>query len=426
MLWNCPALWNAGGVSGVQSVERAFAILRCLAGGPAGVSEVAERVALPKSTVSRLLSTLHVLGAVEQAGAGNEYRIGETMFDITSGARPGRSLIAAARPHLVELVEALQEVAGLSVLDVGDVVYLDQVAADHQVQVRDWTGERIPAHMVSSGLVLLAHMSDPELTRYLERPLEASTEHTITDPEALRRRLAAISADGYVWTRDEYVPGVSSVAAPIFDSADRVVGAVHVHGPSYRFPEPGRVDGIADSVIDGGAADVSRFSGESPLERGQCRRSQGGPRRLAGTVGIDIDLAASTVPTVYWHALDDGRVQCDVCPRACKLREGQRGCASCGRVEGDEIVLTTYGRSSGFCVDPIEKKPLNHFLPGHAGAVVRHGRAATWPAASARTGTSPSRRRSTRSPTPRRPETIADAAAARSAAAAWRSPTTTR
>ncbi len=69
-------------------------------------------------------------------------------------------------------------------------------------------------------------------------------------------------------------------------------------------------------------------------------------------------------PTKYWHKLDDGRVQCDVCPRFCKLRNGQRGLCFVRACEGDEVVLTTWGRSSGFCVDPIEKKPLNHFLPG--------------------------------------------------------------
>jgi pyruvate formate lyase activating enzyme len=72
----------------------------------------------------------------------------------------------------------------------------------------------------------------------------------------------------------------------------------------------------------------------------------------------------TTVATKYWHQLDDGRVQCDVCPRACKLRDGQRGVCFVRAREGDGVVLTTYGRSSGFCVDPIEKKPLNHFLPG--------------------------------------------------------------
>ncbi|MEE8333952.1 MAG: AmmeMemoRadiSam system radical SAM enzyme, partial [Alphaproteobacteria bacterium] len=66
----------------------------------------------------------------------------------------------------------------------------------------------------------------------------------------------------------------------------------------------------------------------------------------------------------YWHALDDGRLQCDLCPRYCRLRDGQRGlCFVRGRA-GDQMVLTSWGRSSGYCVDPIEKKPLNHFLPG--------------------------------------------------------------
>ena len=72
------------------------------------------------------------------------------------------------------------------------------------------------------------------------------------------------------------------------------------------------------------------------------------------------------VPTKYWHRLEDGRTQCDLCPRFCKLQEGQRGMCFVRSCEGGQVVLTTYGRSSGFCVDPIEKKPLNHFLPGTA------------------------------------------------------------
>jgi pyruvate formate lyase activating enzyme len=76
-----------------------------------------------------------------------------------------------------------------------------------------------------------------------------------------------------------------------------------------------------------------------------------------------VDFGAS-VPGRYWHGLADGRIQCDLCPRECKLHEGQRGlCFVRARTDG-HIVLTTYGRSSGFCLDPIEKKPLNHFLPG--------------------------------------------------------------
>jgi len=71
-----------------------------------------------------------------------------------------------------------------------------------------------------------------------------------------------------------------------------------------------------------------------------------------------------TIETEYWHQLDDGRIQCDICPRACRLHENQRGlCFVRGR-ENDQILLYSYGKSSGFCIDPIEKKPLNHFLPG--------------------------------------------------------------
>ena len=69
-------------------------------------------------------------------------------------------------------------------------------------------------------------------------------------------------------------------------------------------------------------------------------------------------------PGRWWHVLDDGRIQCDLCPRDCKLRDGQRGACFVRQRAGDGMVLTTYGRSSGFCIDPIEKKPLNHFYPG--------------------------------------------------------------
>ena len=94
------------------------------------------------------------------------------------------------------------------------------------------------------------------------------------------------------------------------------------------------------------------------------KRKAGYNKRMADAAPMMDETFADAVPGRYWHKLDDGRIQCDVCPRFCKLREGQRGlCFVRGR-QDDQVVLTTYGRSSGFCVDPIEKKPLNHFLPG--------------------------------------------------------------
>ncbi|MBT9507291.1 MAG: AmmeMemoRadiSam system radical SAM enzyme [Rhodoferax sp.] len=75
-------------------------------------------------------------------------------------------------------------------------------------------------------------------------------------------------------------------------------------------------------------------------------------------------MEPDTYPARYWHALSDGRIQCDLCPRDCKLHEGQRGACFVRMRSNDQMILTTYGRSSGFCIDPIEKKPLNHFFPG--------------------------------------------------------------
>lgn len=91
----------------------------------------------------------------------------------------------------------------------------------------------------------------------------------------------------------------------------------------------------------------------TPTRPGSDRTSTGGPPH-----------APPEPPARYWHALDDGRLQCDLCPRLCRLRPGQRGFCFVRKREGDRLVLTTYGRSSGLCLDPIEKKPLNHFHPG--------------------------------------------------------------
>ena len=236
-------------MSSVQSVDRAFAVLRCLSGGPAGVSQIAERVQLPKSTVSRMLSTLADLGAVEQVDAGGDYRIGHLMIDIASAALPGRSLVAAARPHLEELSSQLGEAVGLSVLDGFKVYYLDQVETDSPVKIRDWTGELIAAHLTSSGLVLAAMMPPADIEEFLKGPLEANTPRSMTDSARLRHRLNEVAGRGYEWQYEEFAEGFNSVAAVIM-SGGRAIAAVHAHGPSYRFPAPGTDARTARRVVD--------------------------------------------------------------------------------------------------------------------------------------------------------------------------------
>jgi DNA-binding IclR family transcriptional regulator len=218
----------------VQSIERAFAVLRALVPGAAGVTQIAEQIELPKSTVSRLLATLEQLGVVEQVAAGGGYRIGPGMADIAAAARSDRSILAAARPQVTELSRRTGEAAGVSGPDGAEMLYLGQVNPDRELQVRDWTGTRIPMHAVPSGQVVLAEMDDHDLETYLGAPLARFTAATLVEPARLRARLADVRRLGYAVAVDEFADGLSSVAAPVRDRAGRVVGALHVYGPTSR------------------------------------------------------------------------------------------------------------------------------------------------------------------------------------------------
>jgi DNA-binding IclR family transcriptional regulator len=236
-------------VSRVQSIERAFAVLGTLADGPIGVTEVAERASLPKSTAARLLASLAREGAVEQVPGDTRYRLGGRLETLAAGMLPTRSLGRLARPSLMELSAAAGEAAGLSVPDGNLVHYIEQVDTPNPVSVRDWTGSRIPMHAVSSGQVLLAFRPPAALERYLEGAPERFTDRTLVDPDALRERLRDVQRDGYAWAREEFDHGINSVAAPIADASGEVIAAVHLHGPSYRFPAPGDEVAISRKVV---------------------------------------------------------------------------------------------------------------------------------------------------------------------------------
>jgi DNA-binding IclR family transcriptional regulator len=219
----------------VQSIERAFSVLRSLTSGPAGVTEIADRVGLPKSTVSRLLSTLEQVGAVEQVAAGGDYRVGWALLELAAAARPGRSLVSVARPHLAELNRLTGEAAGVSIPDGTEMLYLDQLTPDSELQVRDWTGHRIAMHAVPSGQVVLA--TDDDLARrVVTSPLPRYARNTIVEPAALRHRLQSVRTQGYAWAFEEFADGLNSVAAAVRNHDGKVIAALHVYGPASRFP----------------------------------------------------------------------------------------------------------------------------------------------------------------------------------------------
>ncbi len=234
----------------VQSIERAFSILRGLSVGPLGVTDLADRVDLPKSTVARLLSALDRQGAVTQDNSGGEYRLGEGLLEIAGATQPGRNLVSTARPNLIELVATTGETAGVSIIDGRNMYYLEHVQAESDVQVRDWTGESAALHTVPPGLVVMANWSVDKVDAYLAGDLEKTTPWTIVDPDAIRERLTTIRNLGYAWVLEEFAEGINSVAAPIIDPEGVVEAAIHVHGPAYRFPNPDHTHDIGLQLVE--------------------------------------------------------------------------------------------------------------------------------------------------------------------------------
>ena len=234
----------------VQSVDRAFAVLRRVADVPGGITDVARAVDLPVSTVARLLGTLESVGAVVRLGDSGTYGIGAGIRVLAGAVDATETLVTRARPVLAELVAQTGETSGLSVIEGDEVVYLAHVENAHEVTLRDWTGVRLPLHVVSSGLVLLAAEPEGRIAEYLARPLARPTKRTVTDPGRIKRRLAAIRRDGHVWTIGEFDDAIASVAAPVMNATGVTIAAMHCHGPGYRFPGAADRRAIAAHVED--------------------------------------------------------------------------------------------------------------------------------------------------------------------------------
>jgi DNA-binding IclR family transcriptional regulator len=198
--------------------------------------------------VARLLSALEEEGAVDQIEIGGDYRLGSGLVDLAGAAAPGRNLIAAARPHLLDLTDQTGETSGVAVLEDKSVLYLDHVESEEEVLVRSWTGEMLPLHVVPSGLALLAGQDDEFVGKYLSRKLKRSTPKTVIDRDEVRSRLDTIRSNGFLWVHAEFDESINSVAAPVKGDSGETVAAIHVHGPAYRFPDDGQDKVIADLV----------------------------------------------------------------------------------------------------------------------------------------------------------------------------------
>lgn len=247
--------------SNIQSVERAFSVLRAIGlhGQSVPLATIAAETGLPKSTVSRLLGTMVGVGAVEKVSDG-EYSIGSELRGIVHPAVGPVDLIGIAATYLRELVDEFGEDVGLAIPDGNHVLYIDQVQSPQPVQVQDWTGERFENHTTAAGYVALANLSDGELDAFLARPLEKSSPATETDPDRLREHIAATRKNGYAWTYEAWSAGVNGCAAPIRGSSGTAVASVNLFGPAYRFPGDSDREKIGRRTIEV-ADQISRHLG---------------------------------------------------------------------------------------------------------------------------------------------------------------------
>jgi len=232
----------------VASVERAFKLLHAVRATDGTITALSRATDLPVATVSRLMGSLERAGAVLRSN--KAYRIGPAVAELADADAVGYDLLALATSHLSDLAARSGETAGIAEAVGNDLVHLGQVATDHDVAVRDWTGVRVPAHSGCIGFVLMAWWPETQIESYLDSELEAFSPHTVVDAGAVRRRLVDIRAQGFLWTTDEYALGVTTVAAPVRDRAGRAVAALHLHGPSFRFPEPERRDELATLICE--------------------------------------------------------------------------------------------------------------------------------------------------------------------------------
>jgi IclR family KDG regulon transcriptional repressor len=228
-----------------------------------GVSELARRLDLGKSTVHRLLTTLVAEGLVEKDPVTGMYRLGLVMFELGQAVRVHMDLHAAVGPVLAALREETHESCQVGVLDGHDVVYVDRLESSQSLRLFNEMGRRVPVHTTSSGKVLLAHLPPDRLDAVLATaPLTRMTTRSITDADQLRAELTRVRARGWSEAVEEREVGVASIAAPVRDADGDVVAAISIGGPAARMGAAQRKR-LAEVVVEAGEA-ASRRLGWSP------------------------------------------------------------------------------------------------------------------------------------------------------------------
>ena len=199
-----------------------------------GISALARRLSLAKSTVHRLATTLVSEGLLEQDRDSGKYHLGVALFRLGALVRRRMDVSNEARPYLYELREKINESVHLAILDGAEIMYVYNLESTHAIRMRSDIGVRKPVHCTAEGQAILAFQPGEAIERVIAAGLAPRTPKTITSPEKFIKALGAVRQRGCAIEDEESEPGMVCVAAPIRDDSGAVVAAVGIAGPATR------------------------------------------------------------------------------------------------------------------------------------------------------------------------------------------------
>jgi IclR family transcriptional regulator, KDG regulon repressor len=249
----------------LSSVANAMRLLRAFSEDEfeLGVSELAKRLGLAKSTVHRLASTLVRERILERGARDGKYRPGLVLFELGSLVRRKMDVSGEARPHLKALMEHTGETVHLGVLDGHSVLYINRFESRRAIRMGFGIGVRAPLHCTALGKALLAYQPSEFIEETIAQGLARYTDATITGPQALRQELAAIRARGYAVEDQEAESGLRSIAAVVRNDAGAVIACLGLAGPAHRLTKKVLLS-YARELMDATVA-VSQRLGYQPL-----------------------------------------------------------------------------------------------------------------------------------------------------------------
>lgn len=250
----------------VPPVERAFALLRHIAGGGtcANVSHTAKALGINRTTLIRLLHTLQAEAMIEPA-EGNGWRLGPGLIALAGDALVGRDITRLARPVMQALSEKLKLSSHLGILDRREIIYVVREAPNAHLVSNVREGTRLPAHATTVGRILLAFLPGEALDRLYEgERLPAYSDKTSTSLRALKDQIARDRAQGFAWSAGNFETGIGSCAVPVLDHDGTVRAALNVTGPVDRFVQDSPEGRTIVAALQEASEAISRSLGRRP------------------------------------------------------------------------------------------------------------------------------------------------------------------